>query len=589
MENKNTDATVEEDVVRVIEQDGDTPKMVEPHKMEKNPLPADEDLDVTIVTGETSMNSTEVKKASNASGSKSLGTVIVSDTGKSSAAKSSVAKDKKEFHSASVKAAKDGKEAKDAKPAKNKAVKEAKPAKDSKPQKTSRRSGVSSDIKETGQFGKGHTTTKKSVGAYIADDFKELVAWCKKNYAKAIPIGIGIILVIVVAIILINNAIVAKTEADLASQNNAYTDVSVDKTQSPVEENAYDFVNQFVNKYYGACAEGDVESYVSMRSKTDETDKILMTKKSNYIENYNVVDVYTKPGYIDNSFIAYVHYEVKFKDFETTAPGMNTLYLCTDEEGNLFVESGEKDADTEKYMETVSAEEDVADLFNRIQVNYNDVVDSDEGLKAFLEDLAVNLKNEVGEELALLAYNQPEETGEGTVPGTEPGDTQEATTGEDSQNNQDDPQEGANDQPGTENNQGTEADKKESVCTNDRVNMRAEANSDSAKVDVVPKGTTLTRLENLASGWSKVVYEGKEGYIRSDLLTVVETPKGYVKTTDKVNVRTEPNTEGNNKMGVASSGTILGLLEHRSDGWSRVIYDGKSGYIKTEFLEDVAE
>ena len=530
----------------------DGPKMVEPHKSQKNPLPADEDLDIPIVTGETSKNSKEVRKASNELGSKTLGTTISNDTGRSSS-KSSIAKEKKEFKSGVA-----AKKASEKKSGEKKSVEKKRSAK--------------SEIKETGQFGKGHTTTKKSFFAYIGDDLKDFGRWCKKNYSKSIPIGIGVVLVIILVVILIQNATIAKSQADIAAASNAYEDVAVDKSQTPVEENAYDFVNQFINKYYSALASGDGETFASLRNKTDETDEILMSKKAAYIDSYNVISVYTKPGPADNSFIAYVYYEVKFDGFDTPAPGMNTFYIQTDENGNLFIDCLDQDEATKQYIEKVSAEEDVADLFNKVQVNYNDVVDSDESLKAFLEGLAVNLKNDVGEELAILAFNQPEEETQEEEPEESTQEQEAEDEGNSSQNT-----------PGDT----AAADTKETVCTTDRVNVRSEASSDSQKIGTADRGATLTRLENRADGWSKVVFEGGEGYIRSDLLTVVETPKGYVKTTDKVNVRKEPGTDAP-KLGVVSSGTIIGLAEHRSDGWSRVIYNGESGYIKTEFLEDVA-
>ena len=117
--------------------------------------------------------------------------------------------------------------------------------------------------------------------------------------------------------------------------------------------------------------------------------------KSDYVEYYQNVTCYTKPGPVENSYLVYVYYEVKFHDIDTVAPGLNTLYVCTNDTGELYVFSGDVDSYVSEYMQLVSTQQDVKDLFNRVQVTYNDAVDSDEDLKAFLEDLAVNLKNDV--------------------------------------------------------------------------------------------------------------------------------------------------------------------------------------------------
>ena len=522
-----------------------TPKTVKAYATEHAPHPSETEMDVEVKTGTTSMQSTSGKKSSTSSGKKVIGTQIRESSGKAAGARKSAVKEtKKENRKVAVK----------------------------------KKATASSEIKETGQFGKGHTTTRKSVGAYIVDDLKEFGAWCKKNYSKAIPLGIMLILVIVIAVILIRNAMAAKEENQVASNENVFTDVAVDYTHTPVEENAYDFLNQFVKQYYDVSATGDIAQYGAMRNLTSRTEEICMSKKADYIDSYNIVSVYTKPGPEENSYIAYVYYEVYFKGFDTPAPGMNKLYICTDADGKLYVNALEDDADVNSYIERVSAEEDVADLFNKIQVNYNDIVDSDEELKAFLEELSVNLKNDVGEELALLYLDEPEllETADEA--------TQAPAVDEETEAPEEDADEG---DAGEDADDGADSDV-ETVSTTDRVNVRAEASTDAEKLGTVSKGTTFTRLENLASGWSKISYEGQDGYIRNDFLIVVETPKGYVKTNDKVNVRTEPSTDGS-RLGVASSGTILGLVEHRSDGWSKIIYNGQAAYIKTEFLEDIAQ
>ena len=58
----------------------------------------------------------------------------------------------------------------------------------------------------------------------------------------------------------------------------------------------------------------------------------------------------------------------------------------------------------------------------------------------------------------------------------------------------------------------------------------------------------------------------------------------YVTTTTTVNVRSS-DSEQADKLGKVSGGTKLQVLEQRPNGWTKVDYEGKEGYIKTEFLQ----
>ena len=65
---------------------------------------------------------------------------------------------------------------------------------------------------------------------------------------------------------------------------------------------------------------------------------------------------------------------------------------------------------------------------------------------------------------------------------------------------------------------------KETVYATDSVNIRTEPNTDCDIITVLQKGRCITRIGE-ADGWSKVIYEGDERYIKSEYLTP-ETAQG---------------------------------------------------------------
>ena len=123
------------------------------------------------------------------------------------------------------------------------------------------------------------------------------------------------------------------------------------------------------------------------------------------------------------------------------------------------------------------------------------------------------------------------------------------------------------------------------------VNLRSEANTSSSILAELKNGTAVT-VVSTANGWCKVTYSGKTGYIKQD----------YVSTTGSVSNNTSASTGTaavvkcsstvNFRSAASTSSTILGELKNgtavtvlsTSNGWSKVSYAGKAGYISADYL-----
>ena len=67
-----------------------------------------------------------------------------------------------------------------------------------------------------------------------------------------------------------------------------------------------------------------------------------------------------------------------------------------------------------------------------------------------------------------------------------------------------------------------------------------------------------------------------------------QTVNQQVRATDTVNVRSS-DSEVADKIGKAQQGDILTRTEEKNNGWSKVIYEGKEAYIKSDYLEVVSD
>lgn len=332
--------------------------------------------------------------------------------------------------------------------------------------------------------------------------------------------------------------------------------------ENPLLLNEYEEVNSFIEAYYTALANGDIDTVVSMQDEISDTDRITIEKKADYIEAYENINCYTKTGIDENSYFVFVVSDVKFYDVEATTPAMTVYYLYTNEEGNFVIDGNMDDTITD-VLPDVYEDSEVTDLFNKVDVMYAEAVADDENLNSFLAQLPSLLKTEVGEELALLEASETTEILD-----------EETATAETVQN--------------SESIETTEAtDAVIQVIALDTVNVRSSDSSEADKIGKVAEGEVLTCLEQKINGWSKVLYNGKEAYVKSTYFEVITSAAegeviGTVTANSNVNVRSAASQDAS-KLGVASSGTVYNLLEDLGE-WYHIDYEGNNGYVKAEYF-----
>lgn len=359
--------------------------------------------------------------------------------------------------------------------------------------------------------------------------------------------------------------------------------------ESPVyelEENAYPEINNVVRAYYDAQASGDLETISALNTYLNDIQKIKVEELSKYIESYPVLDVYTKPGMTEDSYVAYVCSEVKFYDAETAVPGMQTYYIGLDEEGNYFINNGTYDDAVDEYIKEVTLQDDVVDLNNKVVVAYNDLLAEDAELSEFLAYMKEKINEDVGEILA--EAEQPA---------------------------QEEPTEEETDQAGEEAQETVTVTM--TAKATDVVNIRVSDSEQAEKIGKAQIGEEFTVLEQKGNGWSRISYEGSEAYIKSDYLEVIseetqvseasssmqeteddtqasddtqsaastgKTPGEKVKAKESVRIRKSASTDSE-VLGTAYAGDSFELVMEQADGWSKIKYKGNNAYIKTEFLE----
>ena len=143
---------------------------------------------------------------------------------------------------------------------------------------------------------------------------------------------------------------------------------------------------------------------------------------------------------------------------------------------------------------------------------------------------------------------------------------------------------------------GTNPSEKLQGKVTDNLNLRSGAGTNYSILLTIPKGSTITVLDNTNSSWYKVSYNGKTGYCSSqyiDLTDKEEKPDpeepdskilGAKVTADSLRVRSGPGTNYSIVTSV-SYGTMLTVLDTSNAEWYKIQTGGKTGYVSSEYVE----
>lgn len=405
-------------------------------------------------------------------------------------------------------------------------------------------------------------------------DYVMLVKEWITDYGKIIlPLALvaAIVITIGVALNARSRVIAAAIEADETLSVEEVNAMGPDANSFvPFEENAYEAVNELVYEYYKAVAEGNAAAVNGFQNSSTEIEAIRLKAMSDYIDHYEDIVINTKPGPLADSYIAYVSSNVFLKGMDIPTPGLQAFYICTSDNGSLYFNTGELSENETAYIKSISEQADVIDLKNTINVQYMDLMEQNEDLKNTWADISVDIDLRVGaalsEEAARIAKIEKEEQAEQEA--LESGQTAE------------------DDIAGTETVE--ETPKIIRVKTTTSVNVRKSASATADKLGSASAGKVYDVIEVMINGWTKINYDGSEGFIKSDFLETLENIDDYeslgkVAATTLLNVRSQPK-QTSSKLGVLNEGETVDLIGEEN-GWCKIKFNGQIGYVKSDYVK----
>lgn len=318
--------------------------------------------------------------------------------------------------------------------------------------------------------------------------------------------------------------------------------------------------------FYNARGLGDSETIQKIYDEVSENSILRIEEMAKYIDHYPTLDIYTKAGLEEGSTVVCVFYRLVFLNHEEEFPGYETLYVCRNEQGELYIKNEGNFTEEEKeYIMAVTQQDDVVEFNNRVNTEYNDLIMEKPDLFRYLGELDNQISVAVGERVA-----------QNEAANTQTPDTQET------------PESLGNENPDPPAESEPEPAGPQFATATTTVNVRSSDSEQADKMGKVSGGTTVQVQEVRLNGWTKIVYEGKDGYIKSEYLQMQESAAGAevigtVTASTNINVRASASQTAE-RLGVLAGGESVDLFENMGD-WCKIKYNGQIGYVKSEYVQ----
>lgn len=349
-------------------------------------------------------------------------------------------------------------------------------------------------------------------------------------------------------------------------------------------------LDALINDYYVAYADGDTETISSIATPVSEQEISYIKFYSAYIDSFNDIKIYTKQGLTADSYLVTTEVELKYADIDTPAPGLDFFYVETNEDGKLFINNTygsfnqnnniyEMDSEVSDLISVFIRQQDLLDMEADIQDAYTKALESDSALNTFMSETlpAAHAQWHKDYDAEVAAAEEEAKKAE----------EEAAAAAEEEAKAQAEAEEEANSYTGK---------------TNAKANVREAADKNSTKLGSIKSGVAI-KIYGEEGDFYKFDYNGTKAYITKDAVTLdsasdndtteqtSETAnasaltEGTEITLDStINIRSQMDSSSS-KVAVAYAGEKVTVVMSYAEGWTKVKYGKKEGYIRTDLLQ----
>lgn len=180
-------------------------------------------------------------------------------------------------------------------------------------------------------------------------------------------------------------------EAEPTSEPEAADDTSntenTDNTAVSFAADNVPEVSTVLEQYYTALGARNINGLFTVTDNLTAEEQAQIEAESD-VESYGDVKAYTISGPNDGTYIAFVSSRCKYLGINQTLPMLSEYYLYTTEDGSLkIMDDTDNDAAVTEAMKAALENEEVKNLIEQVQNDYQNALDADASLRAYVESI----------------------------------------------------------------------------------------------------------------------------------------------------------------------------------------------------------
>lgn len=180
-------------------------------------------------------------------------------------------------------------------------------------------------------------------------------------------------------------------EAEPTSEPEAADDTSntenTDNTTVSFAADNVPEVSTVLEQYYTALGARDINGLFAVTDNLTAEEQAQIEAESD-VESYGDVKAYTISGPSDGTYITFVSSRCKYLGINQTLPMLSEYYLYTKEDGSLkIMDDTDSDAAVTEAMKAALENEEVKNLIEQVQNDYQNALDADASLRAYVESI----------------------------------------------------------------------------------------------------------------------------------------------------------------------------------------------------------
>ena len=146
-------------------------------------------------------------------------------------------------------------------------------------------------------------------------------------------------------------------------------------------------VSTVLEQYYTALGARDINGLFAVTDNLTAEEQAQIEAESD-VESYGDVKAYTISGPSDGTYITFVSSRCKYLGINQTLPMLSEYYLYTTEDGSLkIMDDTDSDAAVTEAMKAALENEEVKNLIEQVQNDYQNALDADASLRAYVESI----------------------------------------------------------------------------------------------------------------------------------------------------------------------------------------------------------